>query len=271
MIDLDAYFRRIGYAGSGAVTLDTLDALSLAHVGSIPFENLDVLLGKGVSLDLEALQSKLVHAGRGGYCFEHNTLFLGALQGLGFDARPISARVRIGRPREFLPPRTHVFLRVELEGESWLADVGVGGLSLTGAVRLHTPGEQATPHEPRRIVFEEGRYFHQARLGDHWHDVCEFTLEEMPPIDREVANWFTAAHPLSHFRNRLVVARAGAHGRRYSILNDEFTLRERDGSAQVERLLSPAHVVEVLGEHFGLRVPEGTVFPLTPDGRIVAG
>lgn len=271
MMDLPAYFQRIAYQGSRAPTLATLHALSLAHVVAIPFENLDVLLGRGVSLDIDALQAKLVHARRGGYCFEQNTLLLAVLQELGFEVRPVSARVRIGRPRDFLPARTHVFLRVELEGESWLADVGVGGLSLTGAIRLHREPEQPTPHEPRRVVFEHGRYFHQARLGDTWQDVCEFTLEEMPDIDREVANWFTSAHPLSHFRNRLVVARADENGGRLSILNDELTLRDRAGDAEVQRLASPAHLLLALEEHFGLHLPPDTVFPLTPDGRIVAG
>ncbi len=79
MIDIDAYFRRIGYSGRGEPSLATLHALCAAHVLSIPFENLDVLLGRGVSLDPEAVDRKILHDGRGGYCFEQNTLFLRAL------------------------------------------------------------------------------------------------------------------------------------------------------------------------------------------------
>src|SRR6478609_4781709 len=197
---LSAYFDRIGYRGPWQANLASLSALTLAHSQSIPFENLDVLLGRPISLDPDALFQKLVVERRGGYCFEQNGLFLEVLRELGFNVAPISARVRLQRPRDFTPPRTHVFLRVELDGESWLTDVGVGGVSLTSPLRLAAREEQATLHEPRRILQEGGRLYHQLRFGADWQDVCEFTLEEMPPIDREVGNWFTSAHPDSHFK-----------------------------------------------------------------------
>ncbi len=155
--------------------------------------------------------------------FEQNGLLLAVLEALGFQAAPISARVRWQRPRDFTPPRTHVFLRVELDGASWLTDVGVGGMSLTAALLLKADVEQTTPHEPRRLIREGARWFDQARLGDAWHDVCEFTLEEMPAMDRELGNWYTSAHPQSHFKSRLWVARAGQAGERRTLLNREFT------------------------------------------------
>lgn len=259
-MDLDAYLRRIAYAGPRAPTLSTLHALCAAHAKAIPFENLDVLLGRGIDLADHAVDRKLVHDRRGGYCFEQNTLFLRALSALGFVAAPLSARVRVQRPRDFTPPRTHVFLRVDLEGERWLADVGVGGLSPTAALRLDTDAEQPTPHEPRRIVREGALLFHQAKLGDEWVDVCEFTLEEMPPIDREVANWFTSAHPQSHFRNRLLAARALDDGGRVTLLNRELTVRARGGVATTRRLASPDELLEALATHFELRFPAGTRF-----------
>ncbi len=189
-----------------------------------------------------------------------NGLFLEVLRELGFQVAPLSARVRLQRPRDFIPPRTHVFLRVELNGESWLTDVGVGGLSLTSPLRLLIDAEQTTRHEPRRIVQEGARLFHQVRLGASWQDVCEFTLEEMPPIDRELANWYTSAHPESHFKNRLVVARAAAEGQRLSLLNDEFSLRDRYGAATVRRLTSAPELLELLSKQFGLSFPAGTRF-----------
>ena len=260
MPDLDAYFARTGYAGPRAPTLDTLNGIVAAHAQAIPFENLDVLLGRGINLDLSAIEQKFIHEKRGGYCFEQNTLLLAVLEALGFAARPISARVRWQRPRDFTPPRTHVFLRVELDGESWLADVGLGSSSLTSAIRLATDTEQATPHEPRRIVREGAKLFHQSRLGDEWHDVCEFTLEEMPPIDRELANWFTSAHPQSHFRNRLLVARAASGGRRLTILNNEFTTRHADGRADKRVIADADELLAILAENFGLHFPAGTRF-----------
>jgi N-hydroxyarylamine O-acetyltransferase len=260
-MDLAAYFRRIGHRGRyDKPNLALLSALTAGHAQSIPFENLDVLLGIPISLEPDALFQKLVLDGRGGYCFEQNGLFLRVLQELGFQVTPISARVRLQRPRDFTPPRTHVFLRVELDGESWLTDVGVGALSLTAPLRLGTFEEQSTPHEPRRLVREGERLFHQVRFGAEWQDVCEFTLEEMPAIDREVASWFTSTHPISHFKNRLLVARAAPEGQRLSILNDQFTRRERYGTSTTRQITSSEELLQVLLVQFGLGFPSGTRF-----------
>lgn len=259
--DLEAYFTRISYSGSRQPTLETLRALSLRHASTIPFENLDVLLGRGIDLDPAAVERKLVHARRGGYCFEQNSLFLHVLSALGFQVTPLSARVRWQRPREFTPPRTHLFLRVDFRDGPWLADVGIGGMSLTSPIPLDDSGrELPTTHEPRRLVREGARIFHQARLGTEWHDVYEFTGEEMPPIDRELGNWFTSAHRDSHFRNRLVAARATPDGGRYSLLNADFTHRTSDGRAEVRRLNSPEELLAVLADTFGLQFPAGTRF-----------
>jgi len=260
-LDLDAYFARVGYTGSREPSLATLNALMAAHTRAIPFENLDVLLGRPIALEAPALVQKLVHDRRGGYCFEQNGLFLLVLEALGFRAAPLSARPRVQRLRDDTPPRTHLFLRVEIDGESWLADVGVGGLSLTSAIRLATDVEQETPHEPRRLVREGARLFHQVRLGAEWADVCEFTLEEMPLIDRQLANWFTSTHPQSNFRSRLFVARAERGGVRLGLLNDELTVRQADGRAETRRLASPEELLAVLAERFGLCFPPGTRFP----------
>ena len=173
-----------------------------------------------------------------GFGFEQNALLLCVLTELGFDAHPLSARVRYQRPREFTPARTHLFVRVELE-ESWLVDVGVGAMSPTAALRLAETGPQATPHETRRLLRENGLIYHQVQFGEEWHDVCEFTLEQMPPIDRVVANWYTSAHPGSHFKNRLLVARALPDGGRIGLLNRELSVRGRDGHAERRVLASP--------------------------------
>ncbi|MEZ4398899.1 MAG: arylamine N-acetyltransferase [Kofleriaceae bacterium] len=268
--DLDAYFARIAYRGPRDVSAATLSALAAAHVTAIPFENADVLLGVGVDLDPAVVEAKLVGAGRGGYCFEQNSLMLHVLGALGFEARPLSARVRIGRARDYTPARTHVFVRVELDDGPWLVDVGVGAWSLTSAIRLVVGDEQATPHEPRRLIAEGGwdglarrtpdaRLFHQVRLGEAWQDVCEFTLEEMPEIDRVVGNWYTSAHPRSHFKDRLIAARATPTGR-LTLADAVLTRRAHDGSTVTHTAGSAAELLAMLDGEFGLRFPPGTRF-----------
>jgi len=261
-IDLDAYFHRIGYTGPREPTLATLNGLIFRHVQTIPFENLDVLLGHPIALDAASIERKLIHQHRGGYCFEQNGLFQLVLESLGFEITPISARVRWQRPRDFTPARSHLFTRVEIDGVSWLADVGVGGMSPSAALRLELDTEQSIPHEPRRLVKEGAIYFHQVRLGEEWQDICEFTLEAMPPIDREVANWFTSTHPNSHFKSNILVGRAAADGGRVTLLDNKFTLRDAAGHADTRMLGSKKELLAVLAEFFGLHLAADVHFHL---------
>ena len=251
--DLAAYLKRISYAGETAPTLETLNALTEAHARSIPFENLDVILNRGIQLSEEALFEKLVTKKRGGYCFEQNSLLLMTLEHLGFDVKPISARVRV-RFTSRVPdaPRTHIFLRVEIKGESYLTDVGIGSASLTKSLRLALDVEQETPHDVRRLQKEGSRYYHQVRYGESWLDTCEFTLEEMPFIDREIANWYTSAHPQSHFKTQVIAARALEGGQRISLQNLEVTRRSKNGGAEKQELLGREDFSEVLLHQFGL-------------------
>lgn len=259
-LDLERYFERIGYHGARTPTLETLHALSAAHVQTIPFENLDVLLNRTLELDEGWLFRKLVVERRGGYCFEQNGLLLFVLTAIGFTVKPLSARVRLQRPRDFTPARTHMFLRVEIDGAAWLADVGVGAASLTAAIPFDVDGELVTPHEPRRLIHEDGRWFHQIRYGEAWADVYEFTGEEMPFIDRVVGNWYTSTHPQSHFRDKLMVARAMPDGRRATLLNRDFTVRERDGKATSHTIASDEALLTILAERFGIVLPAVTRF-----------
>src|SRR3954471_19326216 len=125
MLDLPAYFARIGWNGSRTPTLATLAALLERHMRAIPFENLDVLLRRPVRLDLDSIQSKLVGARRGGYCFEHATLFAAVLEKLGFETRRHTARVVLFEPVT-TAPRAHMFLTVCLPEGTFVADPGFG-------------------------------------------------------------------------------------------------------------------------------------------------
>lgn len=257
--DLDAYFARIGYTGSRAPTLATLRALQWHHVLSVPFENLDVLLGRRISLDPASIARKIIADRRGGYCFEQNTLFCAVLRALGFPVTALLARVRWQIPGDTSTPLTHMILRVEAEGASWLADVGFGSMSLTAPLAFDTTAEQTTPHEPRRLWRDGHHVTHQVRLGDAWHDVYRFSLEAPAPIDFELGNWFSCTHPQAHFVNHLVVARPRPT-HRVTLYNRELTLRFRDGRTEKRELASPAELLATLAGQFDLHFPAGTRF-----------
>lgn len=114
----------------------------------------------------------------------------------------------------------------------------------------------------RRVAWcaKKAFFFHQVQLGNAWSDVCEFTLEEMPLIDRELANWYTSTHPNSNFKNRLIAARAGENGTRLTLLNDELKIRSRDGDTRTTKIKSPEDILVLLETHFGLRFSSGTRF-----------
>jgi len=119
--DLDAYLARIGLKEAPAPTADGLALLQRAHRLAIPFENLDVILGRGIAIDSASVFAKLVTARRGGYCFEQNRLFGDALDTLGFQMRPLLARVWLGV--EGPPPgKTHTLCLVTIDGQDWIAD-----------------------------------------------------------------------------------------------------------------------------------------------------
>lgn len=259
---VEGWLDRIGYGGATEPTRGVLDALAAAHVGAVPFENLDPWLGRPVSLAPEAVLAKL-RAGRGGYCFELNGLALEVLGRLGFAVTPLAARVYAGRPRDVTPPRTHLVVRVDLPDGPRLFDVGVGAQSPTASLAWVEGEVQETPHDRRRLVREGGGWFHQVAQGDGWLDVCALTGEEMPPIDREVANWYTSAHPGSRFRNRVIVARATARGRIH-VADRRLRERDRDGALLREEVLGDeAAIRAALAADFGIRVPDGP-FPMPP-------
>jgi N-hydroxyarylamine O-acetyltransferase len=258
--DVGAYCNRIRYDGEVSPTLDILNAIVQHHTRSVPFENLDVLLGRPINLSIEALRRKIVHERRGGYCFEQNGLLLHVLETIGFRVRPLSARVRLTNPRGNPQPRTHVFLEVTVDEVPWLTDVGIGAFSPTAPIRMDINREQATSHEPRRIVREEGLYFHQVLIGEKWQDVYEFTMEEMPLVDRELSNWFTSTHPLSPFRKRLMVARADHDGIRISLQDGELTRRHGAEVLGVQKITHADELLDALYSQFGLSFPKGTRF-----------
>lgn len=253
-LDLDAYLARIGVRGPCPPTFDTLSRLVAAHAAAIPFENLDPLLGRPVSLDPAAIGRKLVHEGRGGYCLEHNLLFAAVLRALGFAPTCLAARVLWNQPDPAQAPRTHLLLQVEAEGRPRLVDVGFGGLTLTAALTLEDGAEQPTSHEPFRLQHADGKWCLQARIRQEWRALYRFDLEPQLPPDLEMMNHFVASHPRSIFVGNLMCARALPE-RRLALLNRQYSVHWRDGRSETRILADADELCTVLESDFGLRLP----------------
>ena len=254
MLDLDAYFGRIGYAGDRTPTLETLARLHALHPTAIPFENLDTLRGAPIRLDLDSLQRKLVRGGRGGYCFEQNLLFSHVLTAIGFKVIGLSARVLWERTDDAPRPRTHMALLVPLDGAYHLCDVGFGGLTMTGPLLLTSEAEQRTPHETFRIEREGAEYVPQASVRGQWRSLYSFDLQQQLQTDIEVLNFFVAQHPDSPFKSRLMAARRDGN-RTLKLRDAELTIQHRDGAREQRTLRSVAEMRRVLRELFGIDVP----------------
>ena len=255
--ELDAYLARIGYAGPRTATLDTLEAVHALHPAAIPFENLNPLLGWPVSLDVGSLQAKLVAEGRGGWCFEHNTLFRHALETLGFSVTSLAARVLWNAvPGNPIGPRSHMLLLVDLSGLLYIADVGFGGNVLTAPLRLEPHIAQATPHEPHRLMPLENGFVLEASLSGEWKPFYRFTMEPQFPADYEVSNWYLCHHPSSFFRQVLMGARATADGR-YALRNNTLAIH-RNNKTEKRTLADARALLSALENDFALQLPDSS-------------
>ena len=255
---LDAYLARIGWHDAAPPTLETLAALLDHHMTRIPFENLDVLLGRPPRLDLPTLFGKLVDARRGGYCYEHATLFAHVLAQLGFTVHRHSARVTMIRPREEAP-RTHMFLSVELPAGTFVIDPGFGGLA--PRVPLHIDGTPGGDHWLAR----DGRDFTlMVRTPERIVPAWVSTMDRDYPIDFEMANHFTATSPLSPFTHGIMM-RAFTPDGRITVRNRTVTRWTAQAPAASHELASGAELRVVCRDHFGFDLPALDALALPED------
>ena len=249
---LDDYLRRIGVSAPVDPTADTLRRLHRAHREAFLFENLAIQTGGTVSLELQDLERKFLDANRGGYCFEHNTLFAAALADLGFSSTALLGRVRRGPPSQW--GRTHMVLRVPIDGEIWLADVGFGAQSLLEPMPLRD-GESAHQLGLTYALRREGQlWVLSMRDAATAMDLYEFTDDPQTPVDIEIANHYTSTHAASVFRRTLTIQRVTRDER--IALRGETLVRQRDGRAFEERI-DPARLQQAVREVFGIELPPG--------------
>jgi N-hydroxyarylamine O-acetyltransferase len=252
--DLNGYFERIGFGGSCVPSLETLCAIHRRHAETIPFENLDPFLRRPVLLDAASIQRKLVFSGRGGYCFEQNLLLSGALKAIGFAVTGLAARVLWNATGNAVRPRSHMLLLVQLEGTPYLADVGFGGQTLTGPLRLEADIEQATPHEPFCLRRSGEAFELYTRIGEDWKPLYRFDLQEQFLADYEVSSWYLSNHPESPFVTQLIAARPD-RGCRYALHNTEFAIHHVGGKTEQRTLVTVAELHATLRDIFRIALP----------------
>lgn len=249
-IDTDRYLARIGLGSPPPLTEDGLAELMTGHLHHVPFENLDIPLGRPIHLETDHLYEKIVGRRRGGYCFELNGLFGTLLDALGFERFPAMARVWYRAPAE-VPATTHTLNLVQLNGRLLMADVGFGGTTSRGPVPLED-GARVTDRDGEVSLRrnEDFGFVLTRHLPGGPQDQFSTDGRRAHPADLAMANHFVSTHPSSHFTKMACAGLFTPDGR--TGLTD-LTLTTRMGWSDTnETVTSAARYREVLDELFGI-------------------
>lgn len=248
---VSSYLARIAYSGSTTPTPATLRALHHAHMLAVPFENLDIALGRAIVIDEEALLRKIVDHRRGGFCYELNGAFSALLKAMGFRGTLLSARVARANGGEG-PEFDHLTLRVDLD-EPWLADVGFGD-SFLEPLRLKAGIEQLDPAGKFHLLQIDDRFqMERAEPDGSWKRQYSFNLQ--PRELQEFAGMCRhhQTSPESSFTRERICSLATPGGR--ITLSGMKLIVTRDVQREERMLTSERERVAVLKELFGISVP----------------
>lgn len=249
MLIVRDYLDRINYAGSTEPSAETLRALHRAHMFTVPFENLDIHIGRAIVCDKARFLHKLVSERRGGFCYELNGAFAALLRELGFQVTLLSARVTRADGGDS-PEFDHLALRVDLE-ESWLADVGFGD-SFLEPLRFESGLEQAQIGRVYRLS-QGGDVFHmEVRKDDKWKRQYSFTLHPRQLSDFADMCHYHQTSPESHFTQNRICSRATPEGR---VTLSNGKLIETQNLTRQEKALSDQEWIAYLWERFGVVLP----------------
>jgi N-hydroxyarylamine O-acetyltransferase len=249
-VNAPAYLDRIRYKGPTTPNAETLRSLHRAHMFTVPFENLDIGLGRKITCDENHFLHKIVDERRGGFCYEMNGAFAALLRELGFQVTLLSARVSGGDGNYGLE-FDHLTLRVELE-QDWLADVGFGD-SFVDPLRLEPSLEQEQFGRRYRITSGKNRFHLEAHADDAWKQQYEFTLHP-----RELSEFAGMCHyhqtsPDSHFTRKRICSLATPEGR--ITLTGDKLIETRNGVREEWVLQGDEEWRAVLRDRFGVSLP----------------
>jgi N-hydroxyarylamine O-acetyltransferase len=255
-LNVQAYLRRIRFDATPGPNLEGLRALQVAHLETVPFENLDIHLGRPIVLDEAAFFDKIVRRGRGGFCFELNGLFAALLRSIGFRVTMLSAGVR-DADGTYSPDLDHMTLLVELE-DRWLADVGFGD-SFREPLRFDYAGEQVQDGRPYRIVHDGNTGSMSVQKESGTTGGYRFSLRPRALVDYTGRCNYLQTSPESTFTQRIICSRATPTGR-VTIANQRLIVSDR--GVRTERDLRDAEWRAAFTEHFG--VPSADAQALRP-------
>ncbi|EGR2351538.1 arylamine N-acetyltransferase [Vibrio alginolyticus] len=251
--DLSAYLTKLGLPSELPADLESLHRIHVAQHRCLPFENFDIALQRGVSVEIEDIIQKTVYHSRGGYCFELNGLMLDVLNTLGFEARSLLGRVHVsGTPTG----RSHQITLVTLEEQTWIVDVGFGSNTPRAPLPFILDQVIQTDLQTFRFVKDaQFGYFLQVLSTDGtdtWNNLYSFDLEFVFAGDIACSNFFTSTSPNSRFTSARVAARATESGL-VTLLN--YTLRCANHEALTEIDLEPGQTyLDALKEYFGIEL-----------------
>lgn len=255
-MNIESYLERIGHCGATEPTREVLRGLHRAHMFSVPFENLDISLGRPILCDEDRFVHKIVSEHRGGFCYELNGAFAALLRSLGFQVTLLSARVSRADGSEG-PDFDHMALLINLE-EPCLADVGFGD-SFVEPLRMEIGMEREQFGRSYRITQKDERFRYEANLDGTWKPQYSFSLQPRRLSEFAEMCHYHQTSPESHFTRNSVCSLATPQGR--ITLTGEKLVETRNGQRQ-ERPVSAKEHFRILRDQFGVTLPSEITGPV---------
>lgn len=251
-MDIQPYLARIGFHGKVRPNKETLEQLQLAHMQTVPFENLDIALGRTIQLDENSLWDKIVTRRRGGFCYEVNGLFASLLKEIGFEVTYLNARDFHEEDGSFGIDFDHLALWVQIPKQPtpWLVDVGRGD-SFTQPLDIHNSDEQIQglrgywlePFQGGFQLWQRG--YDGKRERQYWFDLKAHQF----PSEYEKTCFYHQTSPLSPFTKNRIITRVTEKGR-VSLDNHALTITEN--GMRTKTIVTEDQRSLLLEEHFGV-------------------